>query len=146
MVAGGWVQTADTGQIDFATQAKPAGANTDAGYVVMRMNDVHQALRPVYVRLTFGSRLLSADLPQMFTELDLSGREGGPKLRGEKPLANLEAGRKGHLPREVAGFFSVHARRGPELNDRIAVAPEDGRFRRTKLFQPFSRIWTFASL
>jgi hypothetical protein len=55
MVAGGWVQTSDTGQIDFATASAPGAANTKAGYVILRMNDSLQTAHPVFVRLDFGS-------------------------------------------------------------------------------------------
>lgn len=53
--AGGWVQTADTGQIDFATVSAPVAADTSQGYVILRMDDALQAAYPVYVRLDFGS-------------------------------------------------------------------------------------------
>lgn len=52
---GGWVQTSDTGQIDFATVSAPAAINTKQGYVILRMDDVLQAAHPVFVRLDFGS-------------------------------------------------------------------------------------------
>lgn len=55
MVAGGWVQTADTGQIDFATVTRPTIANSARGYAVLRMDDSLQASVPVFARLDFGS-------------------------------------------------------------------------------------------
>ena len=55
MIAGGWVQTADTGQINFATVTRPTIANNARGYVILRMDDALQATVPVYLRLDFGS-------------------------------------------------------------------------------------------
>lgn len=52
---GGWVQTADTGQINFTTVTAPGAANTKQGYVILRMDDSLQATYPVFVRLDFGS-------------------------------------------------------------------------------------------
>jgi hypothetical protein len=54
-VAGGWVQTADTGQINFGTASAPTGTNEKVGYVVLRMNDALQETHPVFVRIDFGS-------------------------------------------------------------------------------------------
>jgi hypothetical protein len=55
MVAAGWVQTADTGQIDFATVTHPLAANTAMGYAILVMDDALQATAPIYLRLDFGS-------------------------------------------------------------------------------------------
>lgn len=50
----GWVQTADTGQINLATVTKPATANTVAGYEIWRMNDSLQATVPVFIKIEYG--------------------------------------------------------------------------------------------
>lgn len=55
LTGGGWVQTADAGQVNFATQVKPAANNTKAGFAVYRMNDALQATAPVFMRLDFGN-------------------------------------------------------------------------------------------
>lgn len=55
MIDGGWVQTADTGQINFTTVTKPTAVNQARGYIIMRMNDTLQATVPIYVRIDFGS-------------------------------------------------------------------------------------------
>lgn len=52
---GGWAQTADTGQINFATVLKPAVANTKQGYALYAMTDALQATNPVILKLAFGS-------------------------------------------------------------------------------------------
>jgi|SRR6188768_490336 len=54
LLSGGWMQTADTGQMNFATVLAPTVANTKQGYAVFRMNDALQATSPVFVRLDFG--------------------------------------------------------------------------------------------
>lgn len=81
MVAGGWLQTADTGQINFATVTRPLAPSTDAGYVIMRMADTHQALRPVYVRLTYGSGPGSSNIPRMGIGIG-RGSDGAGNLTG----------------------------------------------------------------
>jgi hypothetical protein len=55
LIAFGWVQTSDTGQINFSTVTSPAAANTFQGYAIYRMNDSLQATAPVYMRIDFGS-------------------------------------------------------------------------------------------
>lgn len=51
---GALVQTADTGQIDTATVARPA-INTNAGYAVFRFDDALQATAPYFFRFDFGT-------------------------------------------------------------------------------------------
>jgi hypothetical protein len=53
IAAMGLVQTADTGQINWTTVARPA-INTSAGYEMWRFNDALQATRPVFIRLDYG--------------------------------------------------------------------------------------------
>jgi len=55
VTAGGWVQTADTGQVTISTMAHPVGASTQVGYHVYRMADALQATKPCFVRVAFGS-------------------------------------------------------------------------------------------
>lgn len=53
--AVGMVRTADTGQIDTATVAKPAAINTAQGYDIFRLDDTGQATMPIYVKVEYGS-------------------------------------------------------------------------------------------
>lgn len=55
LIAVGLTQATDTGQINFATVAKPTSTNVDAGYAVYRFSDALQATRPVFIRLVFGT-------------------------------------------------------------------------------------------
>lgn len=78
--AGGWVQTADTGQIDFSTVSAPAGANEKTGYVILRMDDSLQATHPIYVRLDFGSGSAAANVSIWITVG--SGSNGSGTITG----------------------------------------------------------------
>lgn len=51
----GWVQTADTGQINLSTFTQPTIANEKRGYEIWRMNDALQATVPVFMRIDYGS-------------------------------------------------------------------------------------------
>lgn len=53
--AMGWTQTSDTGQINFATSTKPAGANTVQGYAMWQAADSLAGTNPMILRLAFGS-------------------------------------------------------------------------------------------
>lgn len=48
------VRTADTGQIDWSTAAKP-GPSTAAGYEVYRFDDPLQATAPVFIKIEYGT-------------------------------------------------------------------------------------------
>lgn len=49
----GCVQTADTGQINWATVTYP-GVNADGGYEVWRFNDALQGTAPIFFKITYG--------------------------------------------------------------------------------------------
>jgi hypothetical protein len=49
------VQTADTGQINWATVLKPTAINTKQGYEVWRFNDALHATAPLFVKFEYGS-------------------------------------------------------------------------------------------
>lgn len=51
----GWVQCADTGQIDWVTVLRPGLGNTKAGYEIWRFDDPLQATAPVFLRIDFGT-------------------------------------------------------------------------------------------
>ncbi len=54
LVAVGLVNTADTGQIDFATVVRPA-ANTAGGYKMYRFDDSLQATAPIFIKIEYGT-------------------------------------------------------------------------------------------
>lgn len=51
----GLTKASDTGQIDWATVARPSVANTVAGYEIYRFSDSLQATKPVFIKLEYGS-------------------------------------------------------------------------------------------
>lgn len=55
LAACGLVQTADTGQINWATVTKPAAGATPAGYEIWRFNDALQATKPVFIKVEYGT-------------------------------------------------------------------------------------------
>lgn len=50
----GLVQTADTGQINWATAVRP-GVATDGGYEIWRWNDAMQATAPIFMKVWYGT-------------------------------------------------------------------------------------------
>lgn len=58
--AAGFVKTADTGQIDWATVLTPALANTAQGYEIYRFGDALQATAPIFFKIEYGSGVTSA--------------------------------------------------------------------------------------
>jgi hypothetical protein len=61
LAAMGWVQTADTGQINWTTVTHPTVANTAQGYEIWRMADTLQATAPVVIKLEYGGGAAAAD-------------------------------------------------------------------------------------
>lgn len=55
LTASGLTQTADTGQINWTTVARPTVANTKQGYEIWRFNDTLQSTRPIFLRFDYGS-------------------------------------------------------------------------------------------
>lgn len=53
--SSGWVQTSDTGQINWATVAAPGASSTAMGYEIWRMSDALQSSAPVYLKIDYGS-------------------------------------------------------------------------------------------
>lgn len=55
LAAMGWVQAVDTGQINWGTVTRPAGANTVQGYEIWKFGDTLQATAPVFIKIEYGS-------------------------------------------------------------------------------------------
>lgn len=60
LAAAGLTQTADTGQINWATVTKPVAITTKAGYEIWRFNDSLQSTRPIFFRIDYGSSSTSS--------------------------------------------------------------------------------------
>src|SRR3970282_1095232 len=74
VTTGGWVVTADTGQMTISTATAPGAGNTKVGYRIYRMSDVLQAANPVFVRIDYGSGAASTS-PGMWLTIG-QGSEG----------------------------------------------------------------------
>lgn len=55
----GFVKTADTGQIDWVTVNRPA-VNTSGGYEIRILNDSLHATAPIYVKIEYGTGIVSS--------------------------------------------------------------------------------------
>ncbi len=55
LLGAGLTQTADTGQINHVTVARPVAPNTSAGYEIWRFNDALQATFPIFLKVEYGS-------------------------------------------------------------------------------------------
>lgn len=55
----GWTRTADTGQIDLATTLNPTSTNLNRGYMIFAMGDALQATNPFFVKIEFGSGVVT---------------------------------------------------------------------------------------
>jgi hypothetical protein len=66
IIAGGWTQTGDTGQINTATVLAPTLTNTSQGYALFSSNDAGGALHNYIIKLEFGSGATSALRPSVW--------------------------------------------------------------------------------
>ncbi len=71
LIAVGITNTADSGQIDFATVTIP-GAGTSAGYKIYRFNDALQASAPIFFRIDYGIDASGAAVPQMWVQVGIA--------------------------------------------------------------------------
>ncbi len=82
LIAFGWVQTSDTGQINFSTVTAPSGVGVFQGYAVYRMADSLQSACPVYMRLDFGESTASTDVPAIKIKVGIGSTDGAGTLTG----------------------------------------------------------------
>src|SRR6186997_665737 len=80
LLAGGMVQTADTGQINWTTVLTPTGINTYAGYEIWRFADALQASAPVYFKIEYGEGS-NVDGPAVRVKFG-TGSDGAGNLTG----------------------------------------------------------------
>lgn len=78
LLAQGWVKSADTGQIDWATIARPTVANTVQGFEIWRPGD---ALSPIFLKIEYGSGAANALHPGVWITLG-NGTNGAGTLTG----------------------------------------------------------------
>lgn len=81
IAACGLVQTADSGQINWATVTAPGALNTKQGYEIWRFADSLQATAAVYIRFDYGSSTLNQYNPGIWWRLG-TGSNGSGTLTG----------------------------------------------------------------
>lgn len=81
LAAAGLVQTADTGQIDWTSVARPSGGS-DAGYEIWRFSDSLQGTKPIFIRINYGT-YFSATVPRMQVMVG-TGTNGSGTLTGPR--------------------------------------------------------------
>jgi len=86
----GLTQTADTGQIDTGTVAKPAATNTAQGYVIYRFNDAAHSTAPVFFKMEFGAGSATTT-PAIWTTIG-SSSDGAGTITGTIYRARLGVG------------------------------------------------------
>lgn len=113
LAAVGLVQTADTGQINWATVTRP-GISTNAGYEIWRFDDSLQGTAPIYIRIDYGTHA-NANGPRMQftvgTGSNGSGTITGTALStarqvGSSATQNTDTARQSYMC-AVDGFFGV---------------------------------------
>jgi len=77
----GWVRTSDTGQINWASVAFPASANTSQGYSIFKMNDSWQSTAPVFLKIEYGSGTGAALTPGFWITIG-TGSDGSGNITG----------------------------------------------------------------
>lgn len=78
---GGWVQTADTGQIDLVTVSAPGATDTSMGYEIWRTDDAAGSLVNFYIKIEYGSGASSATRPAIWLTIGW-GSNGSGTLTG----------------------------------------------------------------
>lgn len=81
LLAFGWLQTADTGQINFASVTRPTVAGTYQGYATYQMNDALQSACACFIRLDFGTGA-NTDAPSIKFQVCIGGTNGSGTLTG----------------------------------------------------------------
>lgn len=102
ILAVGLVNTADAGQIDFATVAKPASGSSYAGFKMYRFDDSLQATAPVFVKLEFGTN--SSTTPALAITVS-SGTNGFGVATGQQSGRQV-AGSTGSQPFAAKGHIA----------------------------------------
>lgn len=80
LTAIGFIKSADTGQINWATVNRP-GVGASAGYEIRYLNDSLHASAPIYVKLEFSTGLGGAAYPNMFITVG-TGTNGSGTITG----------------------------------------------------------------
>jgi hypothetical protein len=98
LIAVGMIQTADTGQANFATMARPAANQWSANYTIYRFNDAAQATAPVFLKIFWGYGL-NPTLPAIAMDFG-TGTSGAGVMTG---LTSIGVMRQGFTPVKAVG-------------------------------------------
>ncbi len=90
MAGAGFVQTADTGQINPATVLKPTAVSTVAGYEIWRFDDALQSTAPVFMKLWYSSSSVTSGNGMALYVHVGTGSDGAGYLTGL--ISNLSPG------------------------------------------------------
>jgi hypothetical protein len=82
LIAFGWVQTADTGQINFATVTRATTTNVIQGVALYHMNDSLQGTTAVFLKLGFGTGG-TGDTPRLDVQVGIGSTNGSGTLTGQ---------------------------------------------------------------
>jgi len=94
LIAFGWLQTTDTGQINFSTVTRPTG-NVYPGFACYKMNDSLQATCAVFIRIDFGSGPSITDVPSIKFRIAIGGTDGSGGLTGNVSATYTMGGTQG---------------------------------------------------
>lgn len=93
LAAGGLVQTADTGQIDWTTVTKPIAVTTTAGYEIWRFNDTLQSTTPIFIKISYGSQSVASGNGPGFTGVMVgTGSNGTGTITGLQTTVGTSPG------------------------------------------------------
>lgn len=79
LAAFGWVQTADTGQVDWSTIGSVPSVSSWV-YEIWKMNDSLAAAFPVYLKIEYGAQ--SGNAPSLYITISTGGTDGAGNLTG----------------------------------------------------------------
>lgn len=97
--SAGLVQTADTGQINWASVSRP-GTSTNAGYEIWRFDDSLQGSSPIYLKISYGTGTASTQ-PRIQVQLG-TGSDGSGNLTGTTTSTNTVSATIGPASTAVA--------------------------------------------
>lgn len=101
LIAFGWLQTSDTGQINFSTVTRPTAASIYQGFAVYKMNDSLQSTCAVFMRIDFGT-CGSADAPGIKIQVCIGSTNGAGTLTGN--LSSVMVTGSASLPANTSSF------------------------------------------
>lgn len=81
LVAAGWEQTADTGQINWGSPPPIPATGVAAGYEVFRMNDSLRDTAPIFIKLEYGTHRDNAATPNVWFTIG-TGTNGAGAISG----------------------------------------------------------------